>query len=433
MDSKLKHVTVLATVLIALMVVSVVLIANYDTIKKRTGSTASVTVAGSESSAAEGTDTEQTDGPVQIGKSLTAWQSDEGFFDTEESSMAAKILAEMQTVTLKIVSVERDMRVQILDYRGEPMEGESFSVLLRKPGTNEYIEATDDDMDGIVYMESLEPGEYLVSLKPVDGLKVPDSEESVRVPENVEYVYIEDIELYLKDDTELSAGLDDLMIVSAEGDADKKQSTKIGTDDTHAYGIEISSANGEVDWQKVYDSGIRFVMLRAGYRGAVTGDLIVDTSFKENARNAFRAGLDVGAYFESQAITEREAVEEASALAYLCEELHINYPLTIRIDQAGGNGRADSLDTDTRTGIAETFCQTIKNIGYTPCVYASKNWLNANLNSKRMEKYNVWLAELRSVPTYEGYYEIWEYSTKGKIDGVTGDAALNISYITTTE
>ena len=95
---------------------------------------------------------------------------------------------------------------------------------------------------------------------------------------------------------------------------------------------------------------------------------------------------------------------------------------------AGGNGRADSLDAETRTLVCEAFCRTIENAGYTAGVYASRNWYNNNLQTARLENYHIWLAEYRSVPLYQGYYKTWQYTSKGKVDGIEGRVDMNITY-----
>ena len=141
------------------------------------------------------------------------------------------------------------------------------------------------------------------------------------------------------------------------------------------------------------------------------------------------AGLKVGVYFFTQAVNEVEAVEEASMVLALCEGYNLEYPVIIDSEGAGGEGRADSLDVETRTKVCAAFCETIKNAGYEAGVYASRSWFNANLNVKELDKYRIWLAEYRSTPLYSGYYDMWQYTSKGQIDGIEGNVDLNISYM----
>jgi GH25 family lysozyme M1 (1,4-beta-N-acetylmuramidase) len=123
-----------------------------------------------------------------------------------------------------------------------------------------------------------------------------------------------------------------------------------------------------------------------------------------------------------------EAVEEASAVLSWVREYNLTYPIFIDTEGAGGNGRADGLDADARTLVCEAFCRTIENAGYQAGVYASRNWYNNNLQTQKLENYYIWLAEYRSVPLYQGYYRMWQYSSKGSIDGIKGNVDMNIMY-----
>ena len=145
-------------------------------------------------------------------------------------------------------------------------------------------------------------------------------------------------------------------------------------------------------------------------------------------KGAAASGLPVGVYFFTQAVNEVEAVEEASAVLELIRNYEITYPIFIDTEGAGGNGRADGLDPETRTLVCEAFCRTIENAGYTGGVYASRNWYNNNLYTDRLDNYCIWLAEYRSVPLYQGYYQMWQYTSKGTVDGIEGKVDMNISY-----
>lgn len=424
MDSKLKRAVIAISIFCIIIVLTIVIMSNLTTIQKKLNKKETVTATSTE----EVTTTSVKDS-LQLGNDLNAWKSDEDFFDSEEDTLAARLMEEMITLDFKALSVERDMRVRILDFQGNLKTGEEFAVTLQK-GSEEPITITDSDEDGVLYTNMLAPGDYTVSLDAIDGYIVPEDKLTVNVPDTVEYKKIEDISLLITDKTDSEKAIDDLMTVSAEGDADKKQQKGFGSDSEVIYGIDASEKNGEVDWNKVYASGIRFVMLRAGYRGAVSGDLYVDDSFYENARGAIRAGLDVGVYFFSQATTEVEAVEEASLVLEQCKDLQITYPIAFRADQAGGLGRADEIPSETRTELAKAFCETIKSAGYDPCVYASANWLTTNLDAKALESYHLWVSELkRDQSTKKYYYDMWQYSTAGSVDGVEGNVSLNISYI----
>ena len=190
----------------------------------------------------------------------------------------------------------------------------------------------------------------------------------------------------------------------------------------------MSKWNGTIDWDKVKNAGVQFAIVRAGYRGSVTGSLVEDPQFVANMKGATAAGIPVGVYFFTQATDEKEAVEEASAVLELIRDFQLTYPVFIDTEGAGGNGRADGLDAETRTLVCEAFCRTIENAGYKAGVYASRNWYNNNLQTARLENYHIWLAEYRSVPLYQGYYKTWQYTSKGKVDGIEGRVDMNITY-----
>ena len=194
-----------------------------------------------------------------------------------------------------------------------------------------------------------------------------------------------------------------------------------------AMGIDVSKWNGSIDWKAVKNSGISYVIIRCGYRGSSAGSLIVDPKFASNIKGASAAGLKVGVYFFTQAIDEVEAVEEASFVLDQIKGYKISYP--VFLDVEGSNGRGDKISKETRTAVIKTFCETIKRAGYTPGVYANKTWLNEKMNASQLSAYKIWLAQYASAPTYTGRYDLWQYSSKGKVSGISGDVDLDWSYL----
>ena len=116
-------------------------------------------------------------------------------------------------------------------------------------------------------------------------------------------------------------------------------------------------------------------------------------------------------------------------IAELIKNYGISYPVYIDTEGAGGNGRADHLDKATRTAVCKAFCQTIKNSGYTPGVYASKAWFNDNLDYNQLSGYRIWLAQYASEPTFGKKYDMWQYSSKGSVSGIKGNVDMDISYL----
>lgn len=196
-------------------------------------------------------------------------------------------------------------------------------------------------------------------------------------------------------------------------------------------GIDVSKYQKGINWQKVKNAGINFVIIRCGYRGYGSGVLVEDPMYASHISGAKAAGLRVGVYFFSQAINEAEAVEEASMAVKLANRYGINMPIAIDSEYAaGGRGRADGLSKADRTKITIAFCNTVANSGHTPMVYASKNWFSEHLSPSQFPgSYRIWVAQYASKCTYGGRYDIWQNTSKGKVDGISGNVDMNVSSI----
>ncbi len=195
-----------------------------------------------------------------------------------------------------------------------------------------------------------------------------------------------------------------------------------------AMGIDVSKWNGQINWENVKKAGVSYVIIRCGYRGSSSGALIADPMFKANINGAKDAGLKVGIYFYSQAVDEIEAVEEASMTLSLISGYSLAYP--VFIDVEGSKGRGDSISAEQRTAVCKAFCQTIQNSGYKAGVYSNKTWLTSYLDISSLSGYKIWLAQYASAPTYnKSRYDMWQYSSKGSIPGISGNVDLNISYL----
>ena len=192
-------------------------------------------------------------------------------------------------------------------------------------------------------------------------------------------------------------------------------------------GIDVSKWNGSIDWNAVKNSGVNYVIIRVGYRGSSQGALIEDPKFKTNIKGATAAGLKVGVYFFTQAVDEVEAVQEASMVLDRISGYKISYP--VFLDVEGSGGRGDAIDSATRTAVCKAFCNTIKNAGYTPGVYANKTWLTSKMDAGALSGYKIWLAQYAKTPTYTGRYDLWQYRSDGKVSGISGKVDLNISYL----
>lgn len=195
-------------------------------------------------------------------------------------------------------------------------------------------------------------------------------------------------------------------------------------------GVDLSKYNGTVDFTKLKDAGVGFAMLRLGSRGYGSGKITLDDKFVEYAQNAQVAGIPIGAYFYSQAVNEIEAVEEANYIVGAISGFNVKYPVAIDIERVSGDeARTDKLTNSARTAIVKLFCDTVKGYGYKPVIYASSEMLVGGLNIEELQDYDVWLADEKVPTEYPYRFGMWQYNTKGHIEGITGDIDLDISFI----
>ncbi|MBQ7013681.1 MAG: Ig-like domain-containing protein [Oscillospiraceae bacterium] len=189
------------------------------------------------------------------------------------------------------------------------------------------------------------------------------------------------------------------------------------------HGVDVSKYQYNIDWQAVADDGIDYAIVRVGFRGyGESGVLAMDTMYETNIKGAIEAGLDVGVYFFTQALNEREAVEEAQYVLKQLEGYELRMPVYIDIENVeGAVGRMDSaeLSSEELTAICDAFCSTIEQAGYRAGVYANKYWLTELLDAEYLSSnYEIWLANYTTETTYEGEYEAWQYTCKGNVEGI---------------
>ena len=204
-------------------------------------------------------------------------------------------------------------------------------------------------------------------------------------------------------------------------------------DDSVSYytGIDVSSHQGDINWRKVADDGIDFVIIRAGYRGYGTeGIMGEDSMFRKNARGALNAGLKIGVYFYSQAITVEEAVEEAEFVLEIIDGYDIECPIVFDWETEPGIGmRTDNLPGKIITDCAIAFCDRVNEEGYTPSVYFNLSDAYERYDLDRIRDYVFWYAQYKgSSPEFYYNYSIWQYTNKGSVNGINGVVDLNICF-----
>ncbi len=195
-------------------------------------------------------------------------------------------------------------------------------------------------------------------------------------------------------------------------------------------GVDISRYQKDVNFEALKSDGIEFVMIRLGARGYKTGELQIDEYFHENVKKASEAGLDIGVYFFSQAVTQEEAVEEAQLVLDNIKEYEILYPIAYDMEFIENDtARVETLTRDERTAVAAAFLNHINNAGYTPMLYGDTEWLVKRIDVAKFNASCIWLAEEADIPKYPYRYEMWQYTTQGQVRGIDGFVDLNISFV----
>ena len=200
-----------------------------------------------------------------------------------------------------------------------------------------------------------------------------------------------------------------------------------------ALGVDVSYYDSDIDWELVKAMGVDFAIIRVGGRGWTSGVLYDDCRTQEYLRRARAAGLRIGVYFYSTAVNPREAVEEARAALKALGGIPLELPVFIDMEYSGEypKGRADKLSPDERAEIAMAFCETIRNSGYQPGIYAGQNYMKAAIDYYVISRYTVWLASYTvndRLPNFSRRYDLWQFTDRGRVDGIAGPVDLNVIF-----
>lgn len=196
------------------------------------------------------------------------------------------------------------------------------------------------------------------------------------------------------------------------------------------FGVDLSSKQGIVDFEKLKKAGVDYVMIKVGGRGYSSGNVVIDPSAKDYMNGAKNAGLDIGVYFYSQALDRDEVYEEVDTLLELIKDYPVNYPVVFDMESVEGDmARTDALDKSARTELARVFMKEIASQGYHPMLYGNKEWLITKLDLEKLSDYDIWLSQEGKTPDYPYEYTMWQYDTAGKVSGISTNTGLNISLV----
>lgn len=192
-------------------------------------------------------------------------------------------------------------------------------------------------------------------------------------------------------------------------------------------GIDVSSHQGQINWNKVKAAGIQFAMIRAGY-----GNNNIDKQFKRNMEECNRLGIPVGVYWFSYALNEKMAAEEADHVLKAIKPYKVEYPVVFDLEY-------DTIKYASRNGVTigkvlasrmvDAFCSRIEQAGYYAMNYANLDYLKNMFNSELRSRYDLWYAQYSDyVNRSVGLVGMWQYTSSGKVDGIIGNVDMNYDY-----
>lgn len=194
-------------------------------------------------------------------------------------------------------------------------------------------------------------------------------------------------------------------------------------------GIDVSSHQNSIDWDAVAESGVDFAIVRVGYRGYTEGEIFPDSKAIENIEGALTAGLDVGAYFYSQATTEEEALEEAQFAIKAVEGYTLKYPIIFDWERVHTDtSRTINVTGDEMTKFAEIFCSEVDKLGYTAGIYFNQSDGYSRFSLRTLHDYDFWLAEYADSQSFAYEVQLWQYDNAATVPGVEGPVDLNLCY-----
>lgn len=193
-------------------------------------------------------------------------------------------------------------------------------------------------------------------------------------------------------------------------------------------GIDVSSHQGQIDWEAVKESGIQFAVIRLGYRGYNSGTIHADETARENLAGARAAGLKIGAYFFSQAVNTQEAKEEARFALQMLDGLRLDLPLVYDWEYVSESARTGAVDSETLMACIHAFCGEVEKSGYQSMVYFNQDLSKTLLDLEALSGYPFWLAMYSDQMTFPYKVCFWQYSDEGSVPGIEGNVDLDLYF-----
>lgn len=195
-------------------------------------------------------------------------------------------------------------------------------------------------------------------------------------------------------------------------------------------GIDVSTFQGDIDWKKVKEDGMDFVFIRLGFRGYESGKIVLDSKYEDNIAGSIKAGLDTGVYFFTEALTEKEAIEEAEFVIENLKDHPITMPVVIDVEESANTEktRTKDLTAEQRTKNVIAFCKRIKEAGYEPMIYGNLKSFMIMMDFEKLENYDKWFAYYRFPFHFPYKIKIWQYTSTEKVEGIEGNTDVNIMF-----
>lgn len=199
--------------------------------------------------------------------------------------------------------------------------------------------------------------------------------------------------------------------------------------DTAVFGIDVSGYQGVIDWQQVKDAGVEFAIIRVAGRGYGQKGVLYDDGYAQaNYEGAKAAGIQVGAYFFSQAITPAEAVEEANYILDYTKDWELDFPIVYDWEYISEDARTANVDSETLTACTAAFCHTVENAGHEAMIYFNPHQAHKKFDLEALTDYGFWLALYATQMDYPYKVDMWQYSESGTIPGINGKVDLNLYF-----
>ena len=303
------------------------------------------------------------------------------------------------------VVVDTKSRIQIED--GQTYSSEEVEALVDEAKEEGRVSVLDS------IRESLENGNTIISV-----LK-SFYPEYIVVAANSKYNFVpvnEELEKNTYD-------IDNLVVDESTG----QYSYQVDGQTVSRFGIDVSSHQGDIDWQAVADSGVEFAFIRAVYRGYGTGKLVVDEKCIENIEGAQAAGIDVGVYVFSQAISQAEVLEEAATVLNILEGYSLQLPIVFDVEKVSdSSARTNNLTVEDRTSLTIAFLKAVENAGYDSMIYHNTEMGAMLLDFTQLTEYKKWFAGYNKEFYWPYEYSVWQYSESGSVNGINGYVDLDL-------